>query len=167
MLQQEHAKAQKKISETAKKTDELIVLRKKNDETYDRRQEIQDKRQRDAKASSQFAYQEQKMRRQQVNDAKYNMYMQKKQGVQAVRDQLREDGLRKEQFNRTEDQAKADRREGIKSMINNSKNSVESYRQKKIDQSKSENKAKIDYEKRLIYKYEKEAQELESAEEGL
>ena len=52
-------------------------------------------------------------------------------------------------------------------MINNSKNSVESYRQKKIEQSKSENKAKIDYEKRLIYKYEKEAQELESAEEGL
>ena len=37
MLQQEHAKAQKKISETAKKTDELIILRKKNDENYDRR----------------------------------------------------------------------------------------------------------------------------------
>lgn len=37
MLQQEHAKAQKKISETAKKTDELIILRKKNDENYERR----------------------------------------------------------------------------------------------------------------------------------
>ena len=95
------------------------------------------------------------------------MYMQKKQGVQAVRDQLREDALRKEQFNRAEEQAKADRREGIKSMINKSKHSVESYRQQKIDQSKSENKAKIEYEKRLIYKYEKEAQELEAAEEGL
>ena len=47
------------------------------------------------------------MRRQQVNDAKYNMYMAKKQGVQAVRDQLREDAMRKEQFNRAEEEAKA------------------------------------------------------------
>ena len=63
MLQQEHAKAQKKIQETAKKTDELVILRKKNDENYERRQQIQEKRQQEAKNSSQFAYQEQKMRR--------------------------------------------------------------------------------------------------------
>ena len=95
------------------------------------------------------------------------MYMTKKQGVQAVREQLREDALRKEQFNRQEEEQKAQRREGIKSMIAKSKHSVENYRQAKIEQSKSETQAKIDYEKRLIYKYEKEAQELESAEEAL
>ena len=75
--------------------------------------------------------------------------------------------MRKEQFSRAEDEAKAVRRENIKNMINKSKNSVDSYRQSKINQSKSETQAKIDYEKRLIYKYEKEAQELEGAEEGL
>ena len=73
------------------------------------------------------------MRRQQVNDAKFNMYMTKKQGVQAVREQLREDALRKEQFNRQEEEAKATRREGIKSMIAKSKHSVENYRQAKIE----------------------------------
>ena len=30
----EHAKAQKKIHETAKKTDELVMLRKRNDERF-------------------------------------------------------------------------------------------------------------------------------------
>jgi hypothetical protein len=34
MLQAEHEKAQKKISETSKKTDELIILRQKNDEKF-------------------------------------------------------------------------------------------------------------------------------------
>ena len=34
MLQMEHEKAQKKIQETAKKTDELINLRKRNDERF-------------------------------------------------------------------------------------------------------------------------------------
>ena len=34
MLQMEHEKAQKKIQETAKKTDELITLRKRNDERF-------------------------------------------------------------------------------------------------------------------------------------
>ena len=68
------------------------------------------------------------MRRKQVNDAKFNMYMAKKQGVQAVREQLREDALRKEQFNRQEEENKAQRRENIKSMITKSKHSVENYR---------------------------------------
>ena len=68
------------------------------------------------------------MRRQQVNDAKYNMYMSKKAGVQAVREQLRDDAQRKDQFNKQEEYTKAQRREGIKSMIAKSKNSVDSYR---------------------------------------
>ena len=36
MLQQEHEKAQKKIQETSKKTDELIERKTKNDEKYQR-----------------------------------------------------------------------------------------------------------------------------------
>ena len=36
MLQQEHEKAQKKIQETSKKTDELIQRKNKNDEKYQR-----------------------------------------------------------------------------------------------------------------------------------
>lgn len=38
MLQMEHEKAQKKIQETAKKTDELVNLRKRNDERFMRQQ---------------------------------------------------------------------------------------------------------------------------------
>ena len=34
MLQQEHEKAQRKIQETSKKTEELLNLRHKNDEKY-------------------------------------------------------------------------------------------------------------------------------------
>ena len=42
-------------------------------------------------------------------------------------------------------------------MIAKSKHSVETFRQSKISANKAETQAKIDYEKRLIYKYEKEA----------
>ena len=42
MLQNEHMKAQKKIAETAKKTDELIILRQKNDVEYQQQQDFQE-----------------------------------------------------------------------------------------------------------------------------
>jgi len=38
MLQMEHEKAQKKIQETAKKTEELVNLRKRNDDRFMRQQ---------------------------------------------------------------------------------------------------------------------------------
>ena len=41
MLQMEHEKAQKKIQETAKKTDELVNLRKRNDERFMRVSNVQ------------------------------------------------------------------------------------------------------------------------------
>ena len=46
MLQQEHEKAQKKIAETSAKTDELINLRKRNDERYMKQQVVAEERQR-------------------------------------------------------------------------------------------------------------------------
>ena len=44
---------------------------------------------------------------------------------------------------------------------------MEKYKHSKVGQSKAELKAKTEQEKRLIYKFEKEAQELEEAEEAL
>ena len=35
MLQLEHGKAQKKVNDTSKKTEELVRLRKQNDQRYD------------------------------------------------------------------------------------------------------------------------------------
>ena len=46
-------------------------------------------------------------------------------------------------------------------MIMKSKMSVEKYRNNRVDQSKQELKQKTETEKQLIYKFEKEAQELE------
>ena len=48
-----------------------------------------------------------------------------------------------------------------------SKMSVEKYRNNRVDQSKQELKQKTETEKQLIYKFEKEAQELEQMEEKL
>ena len=45
--------------------------------------------------------------------------------------------------------------------------SVEKYRNNRVDQSKQELKQKTETEKQLIYKFEKEAQELEQMEEKL
>jgi len=40
MLQLEHGKAQKKVNDTSKKTDELVRLRKQNDQRYDEREQV-------------------------------------------------------------------------------------------------------------------------------
>lgn len=50
-------------------------------------------------------------------------------------------------------------------MILKSKQSVENYRNNKIGSSKAEIQAKTEHEKQLIYKFEREAQELERMEE--
>jgi len=52
-------------------------------------------------------------------------------------------------------------------MITKSKQSVDKYRHSKAEQSRQETKAKTEYEKKLIYRFEKEAQDLERMEENL
>lgn len=107
------------------------------------------------------------MRRRNVQEAKYNMYMNKRKGVQSVREQLREDLSRKEQFNQHDAHVKENQRESIRMMITKSKQSVDKYRHSKAEQSRQETKAKTEYEKKLIYRFEKEAQDLERMEENL
>jgi hypothetical protein len=43
-------------------------------------------------------YEEEKVRRRNIQEAKFNMYMSKRKGVQSVREQLREEQQRKEQI---------------------------------------------------------------------
>mmetsp|Transcript_40637 Transcript_40637/g.53302 ORF Transcript_40637/g.53302 Transcript_40637/m.53302 type:complete len:109 (+) Transcript_40637:209-535(+) len=91
MLQMEHEKAQKKIQETAKKTDELVNLRKRNDDRFMRQQLEQQHREEQKRQGGYAAFEGQKQRRKNVQDARYNMYVSKLQGAQAVKNQLKED----------------------------------------------------------------------------
>ena len=95
------------------------------------------------------------------------MYMDKRRGVQSVRDKLKDDIHRKNEQTQIEDQGKIIQRESIRQIVKKSRMSVEKYRQSKIQMTKDEYKQKTEQEKRLIYKYEKEAQELEAAEAAL
>ena len=113
------------------------------------------------------AYEEQKHRREQVQNAKYNMYLSKRTGAQAVKHQLKEDLQRKQQFDQHDADMKTMKRESIRQMIQKSKNSVADYQNQRLVQAKAEGRDKINYEKQLIYKYEREAQQLEAQEEQL
>jgi hypothetical protein len=62
---------------------------------------------------------------------------------------------------------KDNQRESIKQMVMKSKMSVERYKVHKNESKKNELKAKTEQEKQLIYKFEREAQELERQEEEL
>lgn len=66
---------------------------------------------------SNWNYEEAKQRKRNVQDAKYNMYMNKRRGVQSVRDQIREDLARKEISLKQEEIAKQQQRESIRNMI--------------------------------------------------
>ena len=59
------------------------------------------------------------------------------------------------------------KRESIRQMIAKSKNSVQEFQVQRQAQARAEGREKINYEKQLIYKYEREAQSLESQEEQL
>ena len=63
--------------------------------------------------------------------------------------------------------SKAMKRETIRQMIQKSKSSVHEYANSKQNQARAEGREKISYEKQLIYKYEREAQQLEMDEERL
>ena len=113
----------------------------------------------------QAALEGQKVRRKQVQDARYNMYVGKVQGAQNVKNQLREDLMRKQQYDNQDQEAKAMKRETIRQMISKSKNSVQNFTEQKLQQARAEGRDKINYEKQMIYKYEREAQKLENDEE--
>jgi len=59
------------------------------------------------------------------------------------------------------------KRETIRQMIAKSKDSVANFQQERIQNARAEGKEKINYEKQMIYKYEREAQTLELSEEQL
>lgn len=95
------------------------------------------------------------------------MYTQKRDGVKAVKDQLREDNTRKKQFDDLDIASKAEKREQIRGMVDQSKQNVAAFKNLKAMQTKAEAKEKIEGEKRMIYQFEKEAQSLEQEEEEL
>lgn len=63
--------------------------------------------------------------------------------------------------------SKVMKRETIRQMVAKSKNSVQQFQNQKVEHAKAEGRDKINYEKQLIYKYEREAQQLELSEEQL
>lgn len=113
------------------------------------------------------AYEAERKRKRQVEEAKFNMYMQKKRVVQTVQEQNRQDFRRKENYIKDDQIAKIQQRETIREMATKAKENVTQFRQKKVMTTKYELKAKTETEKRLIYKYEREAQLLEEQEEKL
>ena len=62
---------------------------------------------------------------------------------------------------------KAMKRESIRQMAMRGKQNIDVYKQSKAQLTRQELKAKTDEEKKLIYKFEKEAQQLEQLEEQL
>lgn len=95
------------------------------------------------------------------------MYVKKRQGVQSVRDKLNEDLDRKRMFEEQDRINKEAKRESIRQMAAKGRAKVQQFGQNKIGISKADQKERTEQEKRLIYKYEKEAQNLEATEEAL
>ena len=102
-----------------------------------------------------------------MQNAKLSMYTQKREGVKAVKDQLREDNMRKRQFDEMDTVTKTEKRDNIRSMMESGRSNVAAFKNLKAMQTKAEAKEKIEHEKRMIYQFEKEAQNLEQEEEEL
>lgn len=167
MLQVEHEKAQKKVADTAKKTEELVQLRIQNDLRYQQRNSGDEQKEQAHRHQQEMNYMNAQERRNQIKQAKLGMYMGKRAGVQSVRDKLREDLNRKREYEQAELEKKQKKREEIRHMNDKGRYAINQHQQAKIEASKADQRGRIEHEKRLIYKYEKEAQELENEEERL
>ena len=66
--------------------------------------------------------------------------------------------MRKQQYDNQDLDSKNMKRESIRQMIAKSKGTVENFQMQKLANAKAEGREKINYEKQLIYKYEREAQ---------
>lgn len=65
--------------------------------------------------------------------------------------------MRKQQYDNQDLDSKNMKRESIRQMIAKSKSTVENFQMQKLANAKAEGREKINYEKQLIYKYEREA----------
>lgn len=95
------------------------------------------------------------------------MYSQKREVVKKINHDLEKDILRKELTIEESLKEKALKRESIRQMAMRGKQNIEGYKQSKAQLTRQELKAKTDEEKKMIYKFEKEAQQLEHLEEQL
>lgn len=70
-------------------------------------------------------------------------------------------------FDMQDQEAKQMKRANIKQMIEKSKSAQQDFANNRRMNAMVEGREKINYEKQLIYKYEREAQQLEKEEEAL
>lgn len=95
------------------------------------------------------------------------MYTQKRGVVKQMSDQLESEIQRKESALQQQLKEKELKRESIRQMALRGKHNVESFKQSKVELTRQELKQKTEEEKKMIYRFEKEAQQLEALEEQL
>ena len=102
-----------------------------------------------------------------IKQAKLSLYKNKRSEVDNIKQQLAEQRLRKQQDQMQEAEIKAQRADEIKNQMQRSVMHVQDYQDKKKGMLKNEYKDRTIKEKKLIYEYESEAQQLEKLEEQL
>lgn len=102
-----------------------------------------------------------------IQKKKFDMYSQKREQAKQTQGQLQKDIQRKEWQQMEQLREKELKRESIRQMAAKGKEQAANFRQTKVALTKQEMAVKTEEEKRLIYKLEREAQQLESLEEQL
>lgn len=102
-----------------------------------------------------------------IKQAKLSLYKNKKNEVMEVKQSLAEQRVRRLQDQQAEGEIKAQRADQIKGQMQRSVMHVQDYQDKKKGMLKDEFKDRTAGEKKLIYQYEAEAQQLEKLEEQL
>ena len=110
-------------------------------------------------------YELEKQRLERIQKSKFDMYAHKRDIVKSQQSQLQKEVARKECFAQEQLKEKELRRESIRQMALKGKQTVDNYKRAKQGSTKAELAAKTEEEKKLIYKLEREAQQLEGLEE--
>eukprot|EP00347_Sterkiella_histriomuscorum_P014562 403360405 len=167
MLQLEEDRAMKKINETRKKTQQILDLKRKNDEKFQKQVMDEQKNQGNLRTNQSSNFEK---RQKQLNDVKQKqMEVQhsKKQEAEQMKLNIRQQQQLKNQLEYDQQMQNQEKKNHLKAQKEQAQYKINEYMMDKHSKAREETRKKMDTEKKQIKDFEMEAQQLELYEAEL
>ncbi|TNV80498.1 hypothetical protein FGO68_gene11691 [Halteria grandinella] len=167
LLEIEHKRAVKKISEANQRATHMADLKSKNDQKFMERLMSQESMRDTLKEQQIMNLELQKRQRQSIQEARFSMYLVKNQQVKSVKQEIMTEKERYANDLAIQYEQITERKQEIHTQRETAKNAVQNFKWSRASEKQNEFRLKTQNEKRLILQYQYEASELERLEAEL
>ncbi|CDW90942.1 UNKNOWN [Stylonychia lemnae] len=167
MLQLEEERALKKINETKKKTSQILDLKKKNDEKFQKQLVEQQQNLGSLKTNQSTNYEKRQKQLIDIKQKQLQMYESKKQDAEQLKQNIRQQQQIKNKLEYDQVMQNQERKNQLKAEKQHAQYKINDYLVTKHERAREETSKKMESEKMQIKNYELEAQQLELYEADL